>query len=228
MDRQQVIAKIRSMLQLQESTDFDGEAAAAAHLIDKLCRQYGITIEDACKAQIDHEVFKTGLKINVADSILLDAVASFYDAHAYVSSIRCGKKEVKVVGSEAQRIQTQLYYEYLSEVMERECDKAHKAEKVLADITGCYLSKGFKASFRKGFAYKVSLRLSELKSQENRVHPDAKEAALAMSKIGLVKSRKTVISGQGTSAGIESGSGVSLHKQTGGSSRRGTLSLAAA
>jgi hypothetical protein len=36
MDRNQVISKIKSMLKLQESTDFDGEASAAAQMIDKL------------------------------------------------------------------------------------------------------------------------------------------------------------------------------------------------
>lgn len=217
MDRQQVIAKIRSMLQLQESTDFEGEAAAAAHLIDKLCRQYGITVEDATKAQIDHEVFKKGLKINVADSILLSAIADFYDACAYIISVRNGEKQIKVCGSEAQRVQTQLYYEYLGEVMEKECDKAHRAEKILAEMTGRTLSKGFKANFRKGFAYKVSVRLKEMKKSENRVHPDAKEAALAISEMKFGKARKSTISGEGTSSGIESGSGVSLNKQAGGS-----------
>jgi hypothetical protein len=224
MDRQQVIAKIRSMLQLQESTDFEGEAAAAAHLIDKLCRQYGITVEDACKAQIEHEVFKTGLKISVSDSILLDAVASFYDAYAYVSSVRRGEKKLTVIGSEAQRIQTQLYYEYLTEVMERECDKAHKAERIMAEITGGRISKGFKSNFRKGFALKVSARLKELKAQET--HPDAKEAALAVSTIKFGKSRKVSVVGYGVREGVDSGSEVSLHKQA-GSSQHGTMALAA-
>lgn len=217
MDRQQVIAKIRSMLQLQESTDFEGEAAAAANLIDKLCKQYGITVEDATKAQVDHEVFKKGLKISVADSILLHAIAGFYDACAYISSVRNGEKQLKVIGSEAQRIQTQLYYEFLCESMEKECEKAYRAEKILAELGGYVLSKGFKSNFRKGFAYKVSLRLKEMKVAENRIHPDAKEAALAVSEMNFGKTRKSYLGGEGTCSGMDSGSNVSLNKQTGGS-----------
>lgn len=216
MDRQQVIAKIRAMLQLQESTDFEGEAAAAANLIDKLCKQYGITVEDATKAQIDHEVFKKGLKISVADSILLSAIADFYDACAYIVSVRNGEKQLKVVGSEAQRIQTQLYYEYLSKTMEKECEKAHRAEKILAELGGYVLSKGFKSNFRKGFAYKVSVRLKEMKVAEDRIHPDAKEAALAVSEMNFGKARKSYISGEGACSGMDSGSNVSLNKQAGG------------
>jgi PIN domain nuclease of toxin-antitoxin system len=51
MNRAQVIAKIKAMLSLQESTDFDGEAAAAANLIDKLCKQHGISVDDAVKPE---------------------------------------------------------------------------------------------------------------------------------------------------------------------------------
>jgi NMD protein affecting ribosome stability and mRNA decay len=47
MDRQQVIAKIQSILKLQNGTDFEGEASAAARMIDKLCKQYGITVDEA-------------------------------------------------------------------------------------------------------------------------------------------------------------------------------------
>ena len=57
MDRTQVIAKIKSMLKLQESTDFDGEASAAAKMIDKLCVKYGITLQEATEVIAMDEVF---------------------------------------------------------------------------------------------------------------------------------------------------------------------------
>ncbi len=40
MDRSQVIAKIQSILKLQNGTEFEGEASAAANMIDILCNQY--------------------------------------------------------------------------------------------------------------------------------------------------------------------------------------------
>jgi hydrogenase maturation factor HypF (carbamoyltransferase family) len=44
MDRQAILDKIAAMLKLQESSDFEGEANAAAAMIDKLCKKYGVTI----------------------------------------------------------------------------------------------------------------------------------------------------------------------------------------
>jgi enamine deaminase RidA (YjgF/YER057c/UK114 family) len=71
MNRAQVIAKIKAMLSLQESTDFDGEAAAAANLIDKLCKQHGISVDDAVKPEILDEIFQEFKKMNSANATLL-------------------------------------------------------------------------------------------------------------------------------------------------------------
>lgn len=217
MDRQQVIAKIKAMLALQEGTDFEGEAAAAASLIDKLCKQHGIALDDLQKVEVLDEVIESGLKISVAHGVLLSAVATFYDAGVYKEVYRRGQKNLRVIGSEAQQIQTRLYYDFLLEVMENECDKAHKAELILAGITGRKVDKSFKPNFRKAFAVMVSKRLSEMKAAENRMHPDAKAAGDALAKQKFHKGNKSYIKGDGAHAGYSAGSTASLHKQqTGG------------
>ena len=153
MDRTQVIAKIQSILKLQENTTFDGEASAAAAMIDKLCKQYGITINEATETQVIDEEFFTFKRVNAALSLLLNAVANFYDAKAYLKN--GDTKSIQVIGSEAQQIQVRLYYDYLVQVMEKEAEVAHKAEKILSSLTGATVSRSFKINLRKAFAEKV-------------------------------------------------------------------------
>lgn len=52
MDRQAILDKIAAMLKLQESSNFEGESAAAAAMIDKLCKKYGVTLDEATTPQV--------------------------------------------------------------------------------------------------------------------------------------------------------------------------------
>jgi len=99
MDRSQVISKIQSILKLQEGTSFDGEADAAAKMIDKLCKQYGVTITEATETQVYDESFINFKRVNVALTTLLNAIASFYDAKAYMKN--GDVKSLQIIGSEA-------------------------------------------------------------------------------------------------------------------------------
>lgn len=216
MDRTQVIAKIQSMLKLQQSTDFDGEASAAAAMIDKLCKKYSINLDEATQTQVFDEEFMSFKRVNAALTTLLNAVATFYDAKAYLKN--GDNKSVQVIGSEGQQIQVRLYYDYLVQVMEREADKAHKAEKVIASLTGSSVSRSFKLNFRKAFADKVALRLSEMKKEENRVHEDAKAVSDKLSTMRFKRAKKmNGASGEGAAAGSVVGAGVSLQRQASGS-----------
>jgi hypothetical protein len=220
MNRQQVIAKIQSILNLQKGTDFNGEAAAAANIIDKLCKQYGVTLNEATETQVLDESFIRFKRINHAHATLLNAVAHFYDAFAYIKNAS-DSKSIQVIGSEAQQIQTQLYYEYLLSAMEKECELAHKAEKALVEITGGSVSRSFKINFRKAFANKVALRLREMKLEENRVHEDKNAVRSKLSTMRLRKASKSQgPSGEGAMAGNAVGSTVSLNRQAKGSSQR--------
>lgn len=217
MDRQQVIAKIQSILKLQNGTDFAGEASAAANLIDKLCKQYGITLTEATEVQVLDETFKEYKKIDTSYATLLNAVASFYDAKAYIKTTDI--KSLQIIGSEAQQIQTRLYFEYLQSVMEKEADMAYNAEKILAELTGKSISRSFKFQFKKAFADKVAARLYEMKKEENRVHEDAEAVKNKLTKMRFNRNKSFKgASGEGAYVGNSAGSSVSLHRQTSGAS----------
>ena len=220
MDRQQVIAKIQSILKLQNGTDFEGEASAAAAMIDKLCKQYGVSISEATETQVLDESFMIFKKTNAALSLLLNAVANFYDAKAYLSN-KVDHKSLQVIGSEGQQIQVKLYFDYLCQVMEREAETAHKAEKVLAQLTGATVSRSFKLNFRKAFADKVAMRLAEMKKEEGRTHDDAEAVDKKLSTMRFGRAKKmNGASGAGATVGANVGAGVSLHRQANGSAQR--------
>jgi hypothetical protein len=214
MDRQQVIAKIKSMMALQESTDFDGEASAAATMIDKLCAKYGITVEEATEVIATDETFRQFKRMDSSYFILVSAVANFYDAKAYVHRKNDGQY-LKIIGSEAQQIQTQLYFEYFFDLMNKEADKAYKAEKIMGELFGKVISRSFKTNFKKAFARKVEERLIDLKEEENRVHDDADAVRKALSTRCFGRRRVSNAAGSGASAGAGVGAGVSLSRQAG-------------
>ena len=216
MDRAQVIAKIQSILKLQNGTTFDGEADAAAKMIDKLCKQYGVTISEATETQVLDESFISFKKTNVALTTIANAIAKFYDAMAYLKN--GDTKSLQVIGSEAQQIQVRLYYDYLVQVMEKEAEVAHKAEKILASLRGDTVSRSFKLNFRKAFADKVAERLREMKQAENRVHDDADAVKNKLSTMRFGRAKKmNGASGAGAYAGSNVGAGVSLNRQASGS-----------
>jgi len=221
MDRNQVIAKIKSMLKLQESTDFDGEASAAAAMIDKLCAKHGITLQEAKEVLAVDEQFASFKKMDVAFTQIVNAVAKFYDAKAYVKTDINGAKTIQVIGSEAQQIQVNLYSEFLVDVMNREADKAYSAEKIIAQLTGANLKRSFKINFKKAFAIQVADRLNEMKKEENRVHEDKQAVVTALSKMRFNSSTKfRSASGAGATAGADVGSNVSLNRQASGSQHK--------
>jgi len=219
MDRTQVIAKIQSILKLQNGTSFDGEADAAAKMIDKLCKQYGVTITEATETQVFDESFSTFKRANYALTTLLNAIASFYDAKAYLKS--GDEKSLQIIGSEAQQIQVRLYYDYLVQVMEKEAEVVHQAEKVIAALTGKSVSRSFKLNFRKAFADKVALRLMEMKEAEGRVHDDKQAVREKLATMRFGRARKmNGASGEGAAVGSNVGAGVSLNRQASGSTQR--------
>jgi hypothetical protein len=65
--------------------------------------------------------FQEFKKMNSANATLLNSVATYYDAVAYIS--RKDGKSLNIMGSESQIIQTRLYFDFLYEVMEKEAEK---------------------------------------------------------------------------------------------------------
>ena len=224
MDRKQVIEKIQAILKLQEGTTFDGEADNAAKMIDMLCKKYGVTIDEATEVQVEDEIFLKFKKINVAYATLLNAIAYFYDAKAYLKTDVNGNKTIQVIGSEAQQIQVRIYFDYLVDCMEKETETAHKAEKIIAQLQGNTLSRSFKTNFRKGFAEQVMNRLQDKKKQEGRVHEHKAVTDKALSTRRFNTSRRmNGASGYGGNAGASAGGSVSLNRQASGASQKSSL-----
>lgn len=219
-DRKQIIAKIQAMLKLQQETSFEGEAAAAAKLIDKLCKEYGVTIEQASETIIEHETLKEYKRADHAYNQIINAVANYYDAKAYVHHF-VGSHELKIIGSEAQQIQVQLYSEYLLEVMEREAEIAYTAEKIMSELHDKKVDRSFKSNFRKAFALKITDRLREMKEQENRVHEDKEAVEKALSTMRFRHGKNNVgPRGSGAAAGSSVGGEVSLNRQASGAQQK--------
>ena len=223
MDRKAVLDKIAAILALQEGSSFDGEAANAAALIDRLCKKYGVTVEEATTPEVLTEAFLSTKRMNESEFILFCAVAKFYDAKGYVEYNKSSGRRVltfKCIGTEAQQIQTKLYFEFIKDCMVKECEKTMMGEKVLAELMGNVFNKsGFKSNFYKAFALKVQERLIEMKAE--REPHEHKEFTAAIVKQQRFGTRKVAgASGWGAQLGGSAGSQVSLNKQATGASQR--------
>jgi hypothetical protein len=223
MDRKAILDKIAAMLALQESSTFEGEASAAAEMIDKLCKKYGVSVDDVNTPQVMEEEYKSYRKIDNSELILFTAVATFYDASPIVSISRISGRAVSTltcVGTEAQQIQTKAYYDFFLSVMNKECDLALEGEKVIAMMNDRQFDgRGFRSQYKKAFAARVNYRLGELKTQRAD-HEHKGITKQYTDNIANLKERKTKHTFNTTDAamlGRVAGNDVSLHKQAGGS-----------
>jgi hypothetical protein len=220
MDRQAILDKIATMLRLQESSTFEGESSAAAAMIDKLCKQYGVTVDDATTPQVLEEDYLTTGRMNDAEFMLFCAVARFYDACGYVyTSKSTGRKTstFKCIGTEAQQIQTKLYYEFLLETMQKECNAALQGEKLLAELQGVeFNTAGFKPNFNKAFVLNVRERLEEMK-KERGDHEHKEITAIEVAKKRFSSVKLGGATGNGAVIGSNAGANASLYRQASGS-----------
>lgn len=230
MDRKAILDKIAAMLKLQEESSFEGESSAAAALIDKLCAKYGVTIEDATTPQALTEEFESQKRLNDSKLLLFDAVARFYDAKAFLQSDYSLGRKINFfmcVGTEAQQIQTRLYYDFLNEHMEKECEKAYKAEKILAELMGKEFTRaGFRKNFTKAFVLNVCKRLREMKIERgDHEHKEHTLAVVKTMEFDKKKHKFSGASGWAATAGASAGDTVNLNQQVNG---RQTLQLTGA
>jgi len=213
MDRQAILDKIQAIMALSESTTFEGEADAASTMIDRLCKRYGVTVEQAMTPQVMDEVITKG-RIRSYTKVIWSAVSRFYDAQLYYKG-----DEVCLMGTEAQQIQARLYSEFILDCMAKEAKKAYEGEKLLAELMGNDMPRrSFLEAFKITFADKVAERLAILKQEQNRIHEHKEVTAMAVSqrRWGLVRSYHRTAGGSGAMAGACAGSSVSLNRQATG------------
>jgi len=252
MDLNQIKDKIAKCLRLQQSNNV-GEATSAANMVEKLCRQYGLSSSEV-SADYDPErdeviqffwgrSFK---KSDIAVNLLIRSVAEFYNGETIITpkiktmqrngvdiQYNTGYKKISVVATKANRIQIELYLEYLLETMERLATDAKN------NTTS--RSRQYKLNFRKGFAVKITERLREMKKNQERIgKPDAKMSRALVCNRNAME-RKAVYDkykelyprtrsstyrssgGTGYEAGKSKAEGIGLNKQA--TSTKPTLAL---
>ena len=242
-------AKIAKLLRMQESSNVN-EAANAAHLIQALCQKHGVTVQD-CQDKFDPErdvavfwtmgrVFK---RVDPAFWNLLDHVATYFNGTTVNTSATkhfdfnldtCNQthRVIEVIATKGNKVQIELYFDYLCEVMEKMADEA-KMERLR---NGYYGDRGFKSNFRKGFARAIGIKLRDQKRAEqiyqerqkvsDKPAPDAlalfernkieKEQVLALVKRRfpkLGKSNGSSYGGSGTEVGFQAGKSTSTQRQ---------------
>ena len=235
-------AKISKLLRMAQS-DNVGEAANAAAFVEKLCKEHGIS-PDECSPDYDPDrdvaiywcMGKPFKRVDHAAWSLLNYVAEHFNGQTVNRSARrdepdfdIGKSVIEVIATKGNKIQIELYYEYLYEVMERLADKA-KADHVAAGFHG---DRAFRGNFRKGFARAIGSKLREIRKQqihEEKHQTPGVSGGLALLKrteieqrevAALVKQRfprlgsgrAATYGGSGTRAGVAAGNSTSVNRQ---------------
>ena len=249
MNLNQVKDKIAKLLRLQTSTNV-GEATNAAAFVEKLCAKYNVSSAD-CKDYdpekdevVEFQVGKAYRKANVPEQNLIHGVTKYFNGQTIITYVPSTsmfyeppKRVMKIIASRSNRIQIELYLEYLIETMDKLSDEAKKS--------GGYgtARTTYKTNWKKGFSKKIADRLIAMKNvQARNGKPDLGKPALAVlnrnrieqkATLGFLnekyprrtKSRRTVGTGVGYADGSIRAEDIGLHKQTTGRDSSPTLSL---
>ena len=247
MNLNQVKDKIAKLLRLQTSSNA-GEAANAAAFVEKLCAKYNVSSTD-CKDYdpekdevIEFQVGKAYRKANVAEQNLIHGVTKYFNGQTIITYVPSNsmfyeppKRVMNVIASKGNKIQIELYLEYLIETMDKLADEAKKS--------GGYgtARTTYKTNWKKGFSKKIADRLIAMKNEQKRNgKPELNEPALVVLNRNRIeqkatlafldeqypnrtRSRRTRCSGVGYADGSSKAESIGLNKQTGASKE--TLAL---
>ena len=246
MNLNEAKAKIAKVLRLETSSN-SGEAANAAAKVEELCKKYGLTREqsEGYDPQVDEIIEfsfgRTYVKADVPINFLIAGVTKYFNGQNIVIPLTdqfgysTGKRRMHIIASKGNKIQIELYLDYLIHTMNKLADKAKKS--------GAYgTSKAsYKLNWKKGFAIKVAERLISMKKEQQRVgKPELNQPALVVSnnnskeqKASLAyfnekyprirKVTRKTKQGIAYSHGVQAGESVGLNKQT--KSSKNTLQL---
>ena len=247
MNLNQVKDKIAKLLRLQTSSNA-GEAANAAAFVEKLCAKYNVSSTD-CEDYdpekdevIEFQVGKAYRKANVPEQNLIHGVTKYFNGQTIITYVPSNsmfyeppKRVMNVIASKSNKIQIELYLEYLIETMDKLADEAKKS--------GGYgtARTTYKTNWKKGFSKKIADRLIAMKNEQKRNgKPELNEPALVVLNRNRIeqkatlafldeqypnrtRSRRTRCSGVGYADGSSKAESIGLNKQTGASKE--TLAL---
>ena len=181
---QSIKERIAKLLRLQNSSN-ENEAANAVLFVEKLCREYGLSPKEVADFDEDERqpVGAQEIRTSTApgDRALWNSVALYFDVKLVYST-----GEIHLFGTEASRVQVELYVEYLF----AERAKLLEAARILARYRGENL-RGFSANFTKAFAYTIGRRLKELKAQQHSEGIPASDSQNHVPGIVLVRNSAT-------------------------------------
>ena len=237
MNLNEARAKIAKVLRLETSSN-SGEAANAAAKVEELCKKYGLTREDSQDYDperdeiIEFPFGRTYKKADIPVNYLINAVAKYFNGRTIIIPLTdqygysTGKRRIHVIASKGNKIQIELYLEYLIDTMNKLATEAKKS-----GVWGTG-SSTYKQNWKKGFALKVFDRLLSMKKEQKRVgKPELNQPALLVinknsreEKATLAyfnekyphtrKTKRKHTYGEGYFHGAKAGESVGLNKQT--------------
>ena len=257
----EIKAKIAKVLRLQQSKNA-GEAANAAALVEKLCSEYELSPSEI-SADYDpekDEVIEFGFgrmfrKQDTAFNMLIGGVVSYFNGRTIITHVgdplenrikaangHTARRQLHIIATKANKIQIELYADWLIDEMERQADQAKSQNLLEANEKNAGSPPQFRGNFRKGFANELAKRLIAMrKEQERRGQPDLQMEALAVvNRNSLARNAVNKVlndkyprrragakfsKGYGFSKGSEAAKKVGLNKQTTGSKTSPTLAL---
>jgi hypothetical protein len=214
-------SKLAKLLRLSTSSNVH-EAANAARMLDRLCAEHGLDpaniesdADDPSLAAMCYQLGDTFARLDYPQAILLNAVCKYYGGEMVVTT--CGHREryFRVFCTEGVKVRIEVYYEYLSEVMDKLADEEKRANP--------HSPRSFRLNFRKAFADELSVRLAGMVRAEGPglVRVGAVQELVRKTCKRLTNS--TTRMGTGASAGREAAGRVGLSEQVKG---QGRLALA--
>lgn len=232
MEKELIIKKIRKLLNLQygaEKIGSDGEAYAAAKLVNKLLMEHNLSLGDITLDENKGKVtIKEGSFISYADKYgttwkkaLLSVIC---ENNLCTILLTPGMKKMNIVGSEENVIIVEEFYKYLVEVFNRLALQRFNELQNEAMKEGKYLPPVFKKKFFTSYLNGIPYGLQE---NYNQRKPTSEETALVLShkeviqeyisgKFGDVKkarSRRPDIDSDMANLGYKDGLNVSLDQQ---------------
>ena len=223
----EIKAKIAKLLRLQASAN-ENAAANAALLVEKLCRQHGISSAEV-SADFDPEkdqaiawdALAYGKRRDAAEVQLLSYVSHFFNGEV-ISKYRNGRTLIEVMATQGRRAEIEIYFEFLLETMNSQADRAKAAEDPHKR------DRGFRQNFRKAFVQSIGCRLHDIRQEQIRKErkADSMPRPAGTSAPGLVAQKRRNIEQQAVEALCRKlhprlGSGSSFTGASGSGSQHG-------
>lgn len=236
MDKETVIQKIRKLLKLQygaEKIGNSGEAFQAAKMVRKLLLEYNLSLSDIQEEQqqaariVETDPLSYADQYGVSWKQNLLMIICRYNLCSLIVCPR--RKQMNIVGTEANTIVVKEFYEYLLQVFRRlSIERLNEAQNEYLG-TGRFMTEPKKKDFLRSYLEGVSRGLQEnYESQQ----PTSQETGLMVCHKQLIKSyldsksigkarrgRSCMVRTDGFDAGFDDGRNVNLSKQLNTSGR---------